>query len=165
MAITGNTQWQNSYDTNPAPDAGHGTILLGTVMVELSVLAAAIRNDVKGLPLSQSERLCLLAMRDLKPLLYQKTQTHIIRAALKNTSTNMICQWLKQLDSALYGASQGNNSSTPITQPTQTPENATSPATKPVILINKYRGPSISTKEKPQKSYPSSNVTWDMLGA
>ena len=63
MAITGNTQWQNSYDTNPAPDAGHGTILLGTVMVELSVLAAAIRSDVRGLPLSHYES-CLLYTSD-----------------------------------------------------------------------------------------------------
>ena len=155
MAITGNIQWQNSYGTSPAPDAGHGTISLGTVMVELSVLAAAIRSDVRGLPLSHYERLCLLAMRDLKPYLYQKTQSPFIRTVLKTTSENMICQWLKQLDSALYGASQGNNSSTPTTQPTQTPENATSPATKPVILINKYRGQNTSTKEKPQKSSPS----------
>jgi hypothetical protein len=164
MTATGNITWQPSSNMSPAPDVDHGTISLGTAMVQLSALAVALQNHALDMHLFPIQVAVITRLMMYKPLIFQKTQAIHYQNALCNSSVNMICYSLKQLDSMYYGATQGNNSSTPTTQPTEIPEENTSPVTKPVILINKYRGQNTSTKEKPQKSSQSFNEPSELGG-
>jgi hypothetical protein len=152
---TGNIAWQLSSSTSPAPDVDHGTISLGTVTVQLSALAVALQEDALDITLTPIQAGMISRLMMYKPLIFQKTQATRYQNALYNYSVSMICCSLKHLDSMYYGVNQGSNSSIPTTQPTETPEESTSPAIKPVILINKYRGQNTLTKEKPQKSSQS----------
>lgn len=132
--IPPNTSWHSS-NTSPASSVGHKIISLGTATVEVSALAAAILKKEMEYPTTAYEKAMLVALKERKPLLYQKIAHYTSLVGQSAISTDMVSLCLWQNDLAFYGASTLSNSSTPIT-PQQTMEENTSPATKPVILIN-----------------------------
>ena len=150
----GSALWQPSSNMNPVPDVEAATILLGTQMVPVSVLAVAILREVLAVPLGPMEQTTLRKiMRHKKPLYHLVRQR--CQSQSSNISVSMTCKWLRQLDKDLYGVLGQSNSSTPTTPPPPMEEN-TSPVTKRVILINQdKRKLNTSTKVVPETSSQS----------